>query len=88
MWRDHVPGGGRSGSKRKECRGEAEKPVFEREGGEEHGPRGAERLQDDGVLAALAMAGGERAAEHQHRDDERQRRRDPDGERKLGDDAR
>ena len=61
--------------------GDAEQTVFERERRKQPLPRGAERLQDHRILPPLAVSGGERAAKHQHRDDERQRRRHPNGQR-------
>ena len=49
----------------------AEQQVFQRVGADQPAARGAERLEHDGVVDAVAVAGRERAAEHQHRRDQR-----------------
>ena len=41
--------------------------VFERVGSDQPGPGGAQRLQDHRVIDPVAVAGGERAAQHQRR---------------------
>ena len=42
--------------------------IFERVGDEQRAAGGAERLEHDGIVDAVPMAGGERAAEHQRGD--------------------
>ena len=65
--------------------GEADQQIFEREGGNQGPPRGAQRLQDHRVVGAAAVAGGKRAGKHQHRGDQRHAGRRPDRGAELAD---
>ena len=85
--RDDEPGRNAAGDQRENRGGQPDQHVFQREGGDQRAPGRAQRLQHHRVVDAGAVAGRERAGQHQHRGDQRHAGRGADRRAELADDA-
>ncbi len=84
---DDHPGGERAAdhAEQRGCR--AEQAVLDHVSRDQPPARCAERLEDDGVIDAMAVAGRKRAAKHQRRGEQCHRARGSDAEHQIGDEA-